>query len=325
MVKIGRNFTNLLELDYVSAQDKERFRKGEIDVADLDALAQIASKRDIPKQIEVAKEIGLDHIELDGGVPNPFLEMSAEETARAKTTAQEKGMTLSLHLPYTYVGASTCAFQEVDRELAVTLQKRYLEFAQSVGAINVVMHPGTVPFYQAGPQYQEALRKSLVKSLVELAKTSRELGISLHVENNTVFDIVFVEPEEIYPIIEEVKKGGLDLHYCFDIGHWFTRADGTPPKEIPDPPEKIMEELPAELLKEIHLNDYIPKIKKFHPPLHYQKGPLKQKNLERFAQIVKDKGVELIVVETAVRDPQELIGARKLLQDETAYLNEIFK
>lgn len=325
MVRIGRNFTNLLELDYVSQEDRERFKKGEIDVPDLDALAQIKSKRDIPKQIEVAREIGLDHIELDGGVPNPFLEMSAEEIERAKHAAQESGITISLHLPYTYVATSTCAFQESDRELAVFLQKRYLKFAKEVGAINSVMHPGTVPFYQTGPQYQEELKKSLIKSLVELAKASKELGISFHVENNTAFDIVFVEPEEIYPVIEEVKREGLEIHYCFDIGHWFTRADGTPPKEIPDPPESIMEKIPAELLREIHLNDYIPKIKKFHPPLHYQKGLLKRKNLERFAQIVKEKRVELIVVETAVRDPQELLNAKRLLRDETNYLNDIFK
>ncbi|HEA47369.1 MAG TPA: sugar phosphate isomerase/epimerase [bacterium] len=324
-MKIGRNFTNLLELDYVSEEDGERFKRGEIDVPDLDALAQIKSKRDIVHQIKVAKEIGLDHIELDGGVPNPFLEMSGEEIERARQVAKESGITISLHLPYTYVGASTCAFQEVDRELAVTLQKRYLKFAKGVGAINAIMHPGTVPFYQAGPQYQEDLKKSLIKSLVELAKASKELGISFHIENNTTFDIVFVEPEEIYPVIEEVKREGLEIHYCFDIGHWFTRADGTPPKEIPDPPESIMEKIPAELLKEIHLNDYIPKIKKFHPPLHYQKGPLKRKNLEGFAQIVKEKGVELIVVETAVRDPEELLNAHKLLRDETDYLNEIFK
>lgn len=325
MVRIGRNFTNLLELDYVSQEDRERFKKGEIDVPDLDALAQIKSKRDIPKQIEVAKEIGLDHIELDGGVPNPFLEMSEEEIERARQAAKQRGITISLHLPYTYVGASTCAFQEVDRELAVTLQKRYLKFAQGVGAINAIMHPGTVPFYQAGPQYQEDLKKSLIKSLIELSQASMEMGISFHVENNTTFDIVFVEPEEIYPVIKEVKKKGLEIHYCFDIGHWFTRADGTPPKEIPDPPESILEKIPAELLKEIHLNDYIPKIKKFHPPLHYQKGPLKRKNLERFAEIVKEKGVELVVVETAVREPEELLNAKKLLQDETDYLNEIFK
>ncbi len=325
MVRIGRNFTNLLELDYVSQEDRKRFEKGKIGVLDLDALAQVKSKRDIPKQIEVAKEIGLDHIELDGCVPNPFLEMSAEEIERAKEVAKACQITISLHLPYTYVGASTCAFQESDRELAVSLQRRYLKFAKGVGAINAIMHPGTVPFYQAGPQYQEDLKESLIKSLVELVKASREMGVFFHIENNTAFDIVFVEPEEIYPVIEEVEKKGLGIHYCFDIGHWFTRADGTPPKEIPEPPESIMEKIPAGLLKEIHLNDYIPRIKKFHPPLHYQKGLLKRKNLERFARIVKEKKVELIVMETAVRDSEELLNAKKLLRDETDYLNDIFK
>ena len=98
MVKIGRNFTNLLELDYVSQEDRERFKKGEIDVPDLDALTQIKSKRDIPKQIEVAKEIGLDHIELDGGVPNPFLEMSEEEIERARKIGRRIAKKINLRV-----------------------------------------------------------------------------------------------------------------------------------------------------------------------------------------------------------------------------------
>ena len=79
----------------------------------------------------------------------------------------------------------------------------------------------------------------------------------------------------VIDIINTVNKNGADVKYCFDIGHWFTR--GLPQfgkKEIPDPPEKIVEEIPDGLFYQVHLNDFIidgDKFK-FHPPLHNQLG-----------------------------------------------------
>ncbi|MEW5693405.1 MAG: sugar phosphate isomerase/epimerase family protein [Candidatus Hydrogenedentota bacterium] len=323
-MRLGRDFTNLLEYPYLDKENKNRFEKGELDVPDMDAMIQIKSKRDIPYQIKVAKEIGLNHVELDGGIPNPYLEMTDEEIINAKNAASENNITLSLHLPYTYVAESICAFQESDRRFAVKLLKRYIDVASKLGCIYVNMHPGKVPFYQAVGMYRKMVDKSLIKSLITLAKYTKNKNILLHIENNTRFDIIHLHPEETIPIVLKLQKKGLNIMYCFDIGHWFTFAKET--EELPIPPESVIDKIPAEVLKgEVHLNDFIPETTKFHPPLHYQQGPLKRENLINLIKKLKEKGVELIVVETAVREREELVKSMQILKDETDYLNGIIR
>ncbi len=324
-MRIGRNFTNMLETSFLTKEELIEFEDGKLPVYNMDARVQIRSKKDIINQLEVGKSIGLTHIELDGGIPNPFLEMSSEEIAKAKKHAQNIGVTISLHLPYTYVGASTCAFQESDRVQAVELLKKYIDFAVNLGCISTVMHPGSVPFYQAMGEYLAMLRESLVKSLDELAGYSKGKGIIFHLENNTAFDSYGVENSEIVDVIREVNEKGHNVKYCFDIGHWFTRVDVDENKKIPDPPESVFDEIPADLLYEVHLNDYVPVIKKFHPPLYYEKGPLKKENLKRLADKFYKKNVEVVVVETAVREIEELLNAKEILQIETDYLKEVFE
>ncbi|NLB34386.1 MAG: sugar phosphate isomerase/epimerase, partial [Elusimicrobia bacterium] len=187
-MKIGRNFTNMLLTSYLNEEERKLFGEGKLAVHDMDARVQIRSKRDIINQVDVAKEIGLDHVELDGGVPNPYLEMSQEELAQAKEHAEKVGISLSLHLPYTYVAASTICFQESDRKIAVELQKRYLDVAQALGCISVVMHPGSVPYYQAMGEYLAILRESMAQTLMDLYPYAADRGIILHLENNTAFD-----------------------------------------------------------------------------------------------------------------------------------------
>ena len=64
-------------------------------------------------------------------------------------------------------------------------------------------------------------------------------------------------------------------------------------------------------------------IKKFHPPLYYEKGPLKRENLAELAKKFKDKNVEIVVVETAVREIDEVLNAGDILKKDTEYLNEV--
>ena len=321
-MRIGRNFTNLLEYYYLKGKNKKLFDEGKMPVYDLDALYQIKSKRDIITQIKMAKKFNLSHIELDGGIPNPYLSMTDEEIKKAKKFAKEQNITLSLHLPYTYVAASTCAFQEEDRKAACDMLKKYIRFAAKLGCITCVMHPGSVPFYQAVGNYLKLIEKSLFKSLVELGEYAMKHKIKLHLENNTQFDSVYVHPEEAIPLIQKIRKMGIDIYYNFDIGHWFTHVKRS--KDLPNPPESVLDRIPSGLMYEVHLNDYIPEKIKFHPPLHYQVGPLKKKNLKNFARKIFDLGVQIVVVETAVREREELINSQKLLKDESDYLNEIF-
>ncbi len=331
-MKIGRNFTNMLETSFLTPEERKQFKEGSLAVCDMDARVQIRSKRDIINQLDVGKEIGLDHIELDGGVPNPYLEMSDEELARAAEHASELGMSISLHLPYTYVAAATICFQESDRKIAVELLMRYMDVAEKLGCLSVVMHPGSVPFYQAMGEYMKILRVSMVRTLKELYPYAAGKGLILHLENNTAFDSYGVYNSDIIDILEEVNSDGCDVKYCFDIGHWFTielpmHKKTYSRESIPESPEDIVKEIPDSLFYQVHLNDFqIEGDKfKFHPPLHYEKGFLKRDNLVSLASILRDKGTEIIVVETAVREIDELLSAGKILAEETAYLNEVLK
>ena len=331
-MRLGRNFTNMLETTFLTDEEKKDLKAGKLTVPDMDATVQIKAKKDIKGQIDVIREIGLNHIELDGGVPNPFLAMADDEIEGIKKYAEEKGVSISVHLPYTFVAQSVVTFQEEDRLAACALMKRYVDFAKKIGARLVNMHPGSVPFYQAAGRYLDIANKSLRTSSRELAQYCKEKGLLMHVENNTAFDTIGVEQDDMLKLMKDVRSGGLDVKYCFDIGHWFTRAlPMFGKKELADPVESIIEGIPAEMLYEVHLNDFWinpdPKGQppfKFHPPLHREQGFLKRKNLENMNKLFKEKAVEIVVVETAVRDMNDLLNGIAVLKEESAYLAEIF-
>lgn len=327
-MKIGRNFTNMLETSFLTDEERVLFKEGKLPVHNMDARVQIRAKRDIINQIAVGKDIGVSHIELDGGVPNPFLEMTDSELLKAKDYAEKEDMTLSFHLPYTYVCAATIAFQESDRLMAVELLKRYIDVAEKLGCVAVVMHPGSVPFYQAMGEYLVMLKESMIKTLEELYPYAAKKNIIFHLENNTAFDTYGVKNSEIIDVIKTVNSKGMDVKYCFDIGHYFTIAlPQFGKKELSNPPENIMKEISAEMLYQVHLNDFIIDGEKFkfHPPLHREEGFLKKENLINLFRIFREKGVQIVVVETAVREIDDLLNAREILVAETKYLNEVLK
>lgn len=322
-MRLGRDFTNFLYFDYLSEVERKEFESGKLTVADIDAIAQLAAKADISGQVAVAKSLGLDHVELDGAVPNPYLNFSDEQKRQAREAVSASGISLSFHLPYTYVGAAICSPEEHDRKASLELHKRYLSFASDVGCKYAVIHPGFMPSYHATGRYLEQAKAALVRGLIELGEFSSRNGIDLHLENNTAFDYIFVEPADICSVIEEVEKSGVKIYFNFDIGHWLTRADMG--KSVPNQPERIIEEIPDGMFKELHLNDYISGKKMFHPALHEGIGMLKRKNLERYAKLVSKKGAELIVVETAIRTKEQVMRRKEILREETEYLQTIFR
>jgi len=320
-MRLGRNFTNLLYFEYLPPEDQRRLEGGELAVADMDALVQVVAKGDIVRQVQAAKSLGLNHVELDGAVPNPYLELSASAREGTRDAARGARVTMSLHMPYSYIGAALCAPDEFNRRAAVGLQRRYLEFASSVGCEYCVLHPGVTPFYHASGKYFEHVRSSLIKSLLELGEAAGKLGLALHLENNTAFENVFIEPEEVCAVLEEVRENGVEIYFCFDIGHWLTRIDVG--EKTPNRPELVIEEIPSGFFKELHLNDYVPGKRIFHPPLHEGAGVLKRKNLEHYFELVKAKGAELVVVETAFKVKEQVMRREQIMREETEYLRSL--
>jgi sugar phosphate isomerase/epimerase len=322
-MRLGRDYTNFLVYDYLSDEEKRGVASGQIDLVSMNALALKKAKSDVKRQIELTRELGFSHIELDADSPNPYLNFSAEQKKAIREMAEANNITLSIHLPYSYIGSCICCPQKSDRKIAIELHRRYLEFASDLGAKYAVIHPGSVPPYQSTGKYREHARHALIESLVELSKFVPDLGLALCLENNTAFDGIFSEPEECMSIIQEIREQGAGIYFNFDIGHWLTRADiGMP---ISEPPESVLEPLPPDALKELHLNDYVLGERKFHPPLYLGWGALKRGNLERYARIVKRKGVEVIVLETALQNIEQVFDRKEILIAESRYIRGIFE
>ena len=323
-MKIGRNFTNLLEIDYLSPDQLQDLKTGKIDVSDMDFITQNQVKADIVHQIKTAAEFGVQHIELDGAVPNPYLYMTDAQKKEIFDAGKDNNVSISLHLPYTYVAQSVCAFQETDRQIACDLQKRYIDFAHDIGAIALNMHPGSVPYYQTGEHYKAGLWENLKKSLIELASYAAKFNLKFHLENNTAYDIIFVAPEDGIKIVQDVRAEGIDnIYYNLDIGHWFTIINNG--GVVPEPPEKVIEKIPSDIIYELHLNDYVPKTGRFHPPLHWQSGLLKKENIRNYFKIVKSKNVQLVLLETAIRKNEEALSSKQILKEEDEYIMQLFE
>ena len=288
----------------------------------MSALGVMKFKGDIEWQIQLAKKFGLQHLELDCDVPNPYPEFSIRRCQEIKEFALENNISLSVHLTYSNAGASVCSLQELDRQSAVYIQKQYIDFASNIGAIYVVMHPGTAPFYMLSELFLKKLKTQLVKSVIELSKYSSQRNIKFHLENNTAFDNVFYEPEDCIEVINLARSQGAEVYFNFDIGHWFTRADKG--KALPDDPVEIMNKIPKELVCELHVNDYVPEKITFHPPINQTEGPLKGENFRRYAEIVKKLNPEVLVFETAFKTLEQVKNRERIIKEETKYIKEVF-
>jgi sugar phosphate isomerase/epimerase len=323
MVRLGRDYTNCLVFDYLGEEEKRRFEKGELGIELMNALAFVKAKQDVERQIEVTRELGMNHIELDADPPNPYLDFDRVRRREIREAAEANDVTLSLHLPYSYVGGSVCSPQEDDRRVAVELHKRCIQFAADIGARYVNMHPGSAPFYHRLGRYHRLTHDSLLQSLIELGEFAAAREVALHLENNTAFDGIYSEIEDCLSIIKEARARSVEIYFNFDIGHWFTRANFG--KQIPNSPEKALEPIPPDFLKELHLNDYVPDEKMFHPPLHLGWGLLQRSDLERYARLVKRKGVETVVLETAMKSIEQVLDREELLKRESKYVRDIFE
>ncbi len=318
MIKLGRNFTNLFVVDVLDKSQREKVLSGEIDLFSMNAIGLVEFKRRVKFQVDKAVEYGLNHIELDCDVPAPYAAMPKDERFAIRDYAREKGISFSVHLSYSGIGSGVACIQEEDRQKAVELHKLHIEFAKDIGALYLNMHPGTAPFYMNSPLFLEKIEKSLLKSVLELVDYAGDC--KFHIENNVSFDNIYVEPEVIIPFVEKCRENGAEVYFNLDIGHWFTRAEQG--KKIPDRPEEVMKKIPKNLVKELHLNDYVPKKIIFHPLLHLTEGPLQKKNLIEYGKIVRTLEPEVIILETALKTKEQIAEREKLVREETAYVRE---
>lgn len=323
-MKLGRNLTNVFTIEVLSDEQSKDILDGKEDLFSLNAFGIIKMKSDINHIIDVAKKINVHHIELDCDTPSPYIEFSKKEREELKNKFTENGITLSVHLPYTMSAVSNIAsLQELERKTAEEIAKKYIDFAIDIKAESIVIHPGKIPFYFASKNFFKMLEEQIVKTLYNLAiyiKNSSD--IKFHIENNTAFDGFYYNIEDCLRIVKNVRELGGEIYFNFDIGHWFTKEKIG--ETLPDNFLEEIKKIPAEFVYEFHLNDYIVSEGIFHPPLIEQKGKLKKEVLKKYADIIKNLNVKLLVLETAFHSIEQIKSRYEIIKNENRYIEEIF-
>jgi sugar phosphate isomerase/epimerase len=321
-MKLGRNFTNLLNARFLSPQELSDLQSGKLALTDMDARVQLQAKADILGYVTAARDAGLDHVEFDGNIPNPYLDLPTVYLERTAEYAAENHITLSFHIPYSGVATATASLQEADRAIAVALIKRYIDVAETLGCININIHPGFVPSYQACGEYRGKVIACLTQSMIELAGYAHQKNMQLLMENNTAFECLGNELLECIQIIQTVRQHA-PIKLCFDIAHWFSRIDAQKP--VSEPIENGIDSIPQEILldTQIHLSDYIAGERKFHSPLHLEKGIIKRDILRRLLARLSQKGAALLIIETVAREAEQAVDASRMMQQEQNYLRSI--
>ena len=111
-MKLGRNFTNTLIPEVLQPEEREKVISGEIDLFSMNALGLLDFKRDLIFQVESAAKLGLDWLEVDCDIPNPYLDYSADQIEAVRRKAEDLGICLSVHLSYSGMGKEVASIQD---------------------------------------------------------------------------------------------------------------------------------------------------------------------------------------------------------------------
>ncbi|MGC8816383.1 MAG: sugar phosphate isomerase/epimerase family protein [Candidatus Hadarchaeum sp.] len=322
MVNLGRNFKNCLLIEHLDERERLAFIKGNLDLKSIKPEVFKKATLNVERQIKIITDLGMPHLEIELDATDAYLDFYPEKRKRIKELANSNGITLSVNLPHSFANGGIGSLREEDREAATEIQKKHIQLAADVEAKYVNLRPGNVPAENRTDNYREMVHNALINSLVELGKFSRELGLALHLENNTAFEGICSEIDECLKLVKKLREQDLPIYFNFDIGNWLTNAEFT--HQTPPQPESALEPIPPDYIKELHLSDYVPGEMTLRPPLHLEWGLLKHYNLERYARLAKIKRAETVVVETEVKSIEQAINYKEILRKETDYLLPIF-
>jgi hypothetical protein len=97
-MKIGRNFHDCLAGEYLSEDERRAVAESRLSVPDAVRLKRDAVHMDIVRQVRVAADLGLQHVELEQPSPGLFAACEAGDLFAARETAKIFGLSLSMHL-----------------------------------------------------------------------------------------------------------------------------------------------------------------------------------------------------------------------------------
>lgn len=160
----------------------------------------------------LAEELGLEFIELDGGVQEMLPRL--QPLKRARELSRATGIDTTAHLPF--IDLNIASLIPAARRTAVERTLRGLEVATAAGARCAVLHSGQIPFWL--PEVEDGAFAALEQSLLEL----RAPPVPLALENIAPSRLSLVRgPGKLREVACRAN-----LHTCLDFGHAFLERDG---------------------------------------------------------------------------------------------------
>ncbi|WP_461866503.1 sugar phosphate isomerase/epimerase family protein [Thermococcus sp.] len=126
-------------------------------------------------------------------------------------TLEENGLKSVIHAPFSDINIAS--LNERIRRASLDILFEAFEIARLMGALLVVIHPGHLS--PAGMRFPKAYEKIHRRSLKEIDRYSRKLGIRVALENMPAFPTLDGRTcERIRELID-----GTELYVTFDVGH----------------------------------------------------------------------------------------------------------
>ena len=124
---------------------------------------------------------------------------------------ESRGLKNVIHAPFSDINIAS--LNEKIRRASLDILFETFEVAQSMGSLLVVIHPGHLS--PASMRFPKAYEKIHKRSLEEIERYSRRLGIRVAVENMPAFPILDGRTcERIQELVD-----GTELYVAFDVGH----------------------------------------------------------------------------------------------------------
>ena len=212
---------------------------------------------------------------------------------------REESLTLSLHGPYTNIGAllSTRWEKTLDEHL------RALDCAEALGASTLTVHPGWVEEEYATKELVSLCRERTVCALERLA--SRAGSVTVCLENQSPADInrvnVGLTPDQLLSILGELPA----VRSTLDVGH-ANLLDGNP--------VRFFETLGPNRVRLAHLHDNTGQTDDHLPP---GQGSV---TWAEFLASYRSNGCRFPLFLELAGEPDDYVSGRDLLQDRWAEL-----
>jgi hypothetical protein len=300
-VRIGRNFQDCLLAESLSEAEREGIARGQLPLAEASGVLRGKVHTDVVRQIRVAADMGLQHVEAQQSKPGLFAAFEPGHLFAMRETARIYGVSLSMHL----AEESAAAFLSPGAAGFENLKKEIDAFKILGCECVVVLCP---PDFYRGVRAIEDWQVPL-KSIQEVSQYALERGLDLRLE------LPLPNSAEGWRLLEVVEERFSPLKVAPSVAE---------PADLAEPWADSDSEWPAGLLKYVRVS---PKIHEIPGGcLTHRAGKTwAVGKLESLVQGGLNRGTEILVFSGNITEPKDVLDYRDVLAKESAALRDVLE